>query len=91
MPVSVTTRASVASSTSVDLYIAEYLGKIWKVTVALDDSTGEVDLTSFRQSSPVNLLDHSVFTASIRIREEAEVAKSAGNPIYQRVFFEAMQ
>lgn len=91
MPVSISTKISGNSATSVELYIAEYLGKIWKITVALDTTSGEVDLTDFAQNAPSIVLDMSTFTSSIRIREEAELAKSAGNPIYERVFFDALQ
>lgn len=91
MPVSIAARTSSATATSVDLYIAEYLGKIWKVTVLLDDTSGEVKSTEFAQTAPEIVLDESRFTSSVRIRAEAEVAKASGVPIYERVFFEALQ
>ena len=91
MPVSIAARTSSATATSVDLYIAEYLGKIWKVTVLLDDTSGEVKSTEFSQTAPEIVLDESLFTASVKIRAEAEVAKALGVPIYERVFFDALQ
>ena len=86
MPVSVSTKLRGNIATSVELYIAEYLGKIWKVSVLLDDTSGNIDFTYFAQNAPTIVLDQSTFTSSIRIRHETEIAKSAGNPIYERVF-----
>merc|ERR1711988_257467 len=91
MPVSVSTKLRGNIATSVELYIAEYLGKIWKVSVLLDDTSGNIDFTYFAQNAPTIVLDQSTFTSSIRIRHETEIAKSAGNPIYERVFFDALQ
>jgi hypothetical protein len=91
MPVDIAARAvnSSYNSTQTTFYVAEYLGKIWKVVVDRDETDKTIKWLEFRQQSPSLILDESDFQASIRIREEVEAAKSTGQPIYEKVFFEA--
>jgi hypothetical protein len=76
---------SATSDNSMDIYVAEYLGKIWRLTFKCISPGGELDFTS----PPIRelLVDLSGFSASSVLRSLIAVDTSKGkNP---SIFFEA--
>lgn len=72
-----------------EVYVSEFLGRIWKWTLRVRTSgsaVGSVDFT--RDSVPTLLVEKSVFPASIRIREVLNEAKASGVASYDKLFFE---
>lgn len=101
-PVQVAVRPTNVTSAQIDMYVAEYLGKIWKVRVPLDPAndtpssgSGTVLPLRVEQGSgtggPELLFDESDFPASIQVRKIASDATRQGIPVNQKVFFEGLQ
>ena len=91
---SIDVRVRNATTSLVEVYVAECLGKIWKLRVPLDSADGTVKPTDMRNhvyGSPELLLDESAFSASVRIREVVAEASSVGVPVYEKIMFEGLQ
>ncbi len=77
------------SFSTFDVYVSEFLGRIWKWTLSVDAEGKTIGRVNFsREAIPMLLLDKSVFPASIRIREVLNEAKTSGVPSYDKLFFE---
>eukprot|EP00605_Chrysophyceae_sp_TOSAG23-4_P001537 GSChrysophyteH1.ASY1.ANO1.1685.1 assembled CDS len=96
-PVQVAVRPTNVSASTVELYIAEYLGKIWRVKVPRDPvgGGGVVDILKHEQGNPhgepAQLLDASEFPASIRVRRFVDDATAGGSPVHEKLTFEGLQ
>ena len=100
-PVQISVRPSNESESYLDLYVAEYLGKIWRIRVPRDPvnasgtGTGRVLPLQLEQGvgqgGPVLLLDESEFPASVRVRKLALDAMQVGEPVSKKIFFEGLQ
>jgi hypothetical protein len=101
-PTQVAVRPSNVTASTVDLYIAEFLGKIWKLKVPRNAASnspvsgdGTINTLFLEQGlfndGPVNVFDESQFTASIRVRKFVEDATNAGLSVNQKVTFEGLQ
>jgi hypothetical protein len=101
-PVQVAVRPVNVTADVVDLYVAEYLGKIWRVRIPRDGASdsagsgsGTIDVLGWEQGEalggPVGVLDASAFPASTRVRRYVEDATSDGSAVHQKLTFEGLQ
>jgi hypothetical protein len=88
-PTAVTAASSAVATrntTTVHVFVAELLGKVWQLKLTLD----KVTKTWALLDKPILLLDNSLFPASAALRQIATVAKEIGRPSGSAVFVDIL-
>lgn len=68
-----------------ELFLSEFLGRIWRILVPLD-ATGRVNWNSM--DTPQLIVDQSTFSASVILRQTLQEVREAGKPRRDVVFYE---
>jgi hypothetical protein len=88
-PTAITAASSAVATrntTTVHVFVAELLGKVWQLKLTL----GKVTKTWALLDKPILLLDNSLFPASAALRQIATVAKEIGRPSGSAVFVDIL-
>jgi len=75
-----------ASTSTIEVYVSEYLGRVWKIQFVQNSVTGKIDLK--QTVAPSLVIDKSTFPASAGLRKFLNNARDNGEPGYSDLFFE---